>query len=146
MNRMDDEKIQQWLESNKQATLQTSAGDATDLEAYEWLFQNLKKQPPVIIPYEFAAVVTREAKLRYCRRSDHDFYIVIGSLCLSGLVLGVVSLFMISPQTGKLLMDHAVHFKWIYLFIIAFFCFIQWLDEKGKQGMIKKVLKNACNC
>ena len=131
--------MQQWLEANKNPSLEPGTDEKTDLAAYEWIFTNLKNEPRVSIPYGFADRVSREAKLRHYQRGDRSLYLIIGVLCFSGISLGMGALFILNSPAGKLLVDNALQFKWTLLFVVMVFGFVQWIDQRRKLQMIKKM-------
>lgn len=136
MKAFSDEEMQKMLE---QGTLlkdhEFPVNQKEELEAYNFLFKELKKEPDGGLPYDFSVKVVSKVAQKVSFKSDIKTYL----LALVVLILSVTGLnylssyfdYSLSVQFNHLIMPY----KWIIIFAAVMFFTIQYLDQK----LVKKI-------
>lgn len=132
MRKLNDDDIQKLIAGGVTAKQSESLSeeDKIDLEVYQLLFNELKKEPEQGPSYYFSKKVRMALQAQIKPRSSHKFYISLGLIFTlsSAAAIGVLVLIDQNYQTEFVAM--LISWKWIILFGIAGFFAIQFADQK----------------
>jgi hypothetical protein len=136
MKELTDEDIQKLLDqggSRDGAGL--SAHEREELKLYDFLFQELKKEPEGSLPYDFNTKVLSALEAKTSIKTDLRTYLVAISL----LLLSLTGVYYLSSYLGHPLNWQLRHlvlpYKWILIFALILLFAVQYLDQK----MVKRI-------
>jgi hypothetical protein len=135
MKELDDKQIQSLLENGLNTTGETlSAFEQEQLDGYFSLFQKLKTEPADTLPFNFAAEVTRQLKLKLKRRSDLKFSLFSALGIVIGLIAAYGLLSLVKIDAGTQFLMAMLKLKWLLLTGIVILSGTLVFDQKVVQG------------
>lgn len=132
MKAFSDEELQKMLEQNEFiAKGELSPEQQKEVDAYNFLFRELEKEPSGGLSYGFSAKVVSKIEVKKSFISDIKVYVFAAIL----LVLSIAGTYYLSSYLGHPLTVHIVWpYKWILIFVSITLVLVQYLDQK----MIKR--------
>ncbi|RAJ26911.1 hypothetical protein [Pedobacter cryoconitis] len=116
MEELSDEQIQSLLENGLNTTKEPlSAIEQEQMDSYFSLFQKLKTEPADTLPFNFAAEVTRQLKLRLKYRSDLKFSLFSALGIIIGLIAAYGLLSLVKIDAGEQFLTAMLKLKWLLL-------------------------------
>ncbi|TDQ09255.1 hypothetical protein [Pedobacter metabolipauper] len=125
MEALNDQKIQEMLE-NKQVDAAMIAADK-DIHTYTRLFEVLKKEPEISLPFGFAGRVTRIA---YASPGGFKSQILAVAVAIAISMISCLALYRFQTELTLRLFSFLFSVKYIIAAVIAGFLIIQYLDQK----------------
>lgn len=136
MKELRDKDIQKLLEQGgswEDAGL--SAHEQDEIKLYDFLFQELKKEPEGSLPYDFNAKVLSALRAKTSIKTDLKIYLIAIVLLLSSLT----GIYYLSSYSGHPLNGQVTRailpYKWVLVFASILLFTVQYLDQK----MVKKI-------
>jgi len=124
MKEMNDDELQQWLDSKPQLPADGRSGK--DEKAYRTLFEALGSEPEKGLPYDFSAKVTRHIQTEARRSNDLKFNIIAALLFVAAVAIVCFALSVWNPKQAPELLKY----KWALLLFPVVFVTIQYFDQK----------------
>jgi hypothetical protein len=131
MKDWNDEEMQRMLEQGKLPTnTKPSAEHKEDMEAYQLLFNELKKAPAGGLSHNFAANVVALIQGKASRRDVIKFYLMaLGIIVVA--TIGVYAIFLgINQHAASWLTNSIASYKWALAFLLISVFVIQYADRK----------------
>lgn len=133
MNPLTDQQLQELLDAQFRQHNNTPPPDIAngDFGLYQHLFEALATEPPqTVLPYSFAANVTRQIQKKELARSERRTWVLYG---LSLLLLPAVTVGILILAPGypiHKLMETGSRFGLPALLVLAGFGLVQWADYR----------------
>lgn len=97
-----DQSLQEWLESNPNASFpEASPDEQADRLAYQALFSQLRTTPDVGLPYGFARRLRQQVEQKAYRRSDIRFQLFGIGLFVVAVLVGYGLLFLVDAESAR---------------------------------------------
>src|ERR1700759_4217283 len=122
MKELNDDELQQWLESPK--GIPSAASD--DVKAYSTLFDLLKAGPEGGLPFDFSAKVTRLVATQQKRKNELKYNLVAAVIFIALLICAWYSIKIYNLALSIDLLPY----KWVLLLAPLVFITIQYLDQQ----------------
>lgn len=131
MKAFSDEEIQKMLEQQEFiAKEELSPDQQKEIDAYTFLFQELKKEPLGSLYYGFSAKVVSKIEVKKSFISDIKVYVFAAIL----FVLSITGTYYLSLYIGhpfNIQLTHTIWpYKWIIIFISITLVLVQYIDQK----------------
>jgi len=132
MKKLNDEDIQKLIAGGVTARQAESLSeeDKSDLEVYQLLFNELKKEPEQGPSYYFSKKVRMALQAQIKPRSSNKFYISLGLIFTLSIAAAIAILVLIDKNYQTEFVAMVISWKWIILFCIVWFFAIQYADQK----------------
>jgi hypothetical protein len=136
MKKLSDEDIQKLLDQGGPWNgAGHSAHEREEIKSYEFLFQELKKEPEGSLPYDFNTKVLSALEAKTSIKTDLRIYLVAILL----LLLSLTGIYYLTSYLGHPLNWQVTHlvlpYKWILIFASILLFVVQYLDQK----MVKRI-------
>ncbi|MEB0280815.1 MULTISPECIES: hypothetical protein [unclassified Mucilaginibacter] len=136
MKKLTDEQIQALLESGLNPADDISdSSEKEQMDSYQSLFKKLKTEPEQGLPFNFAAKVTGQLKLKLKKRSDIRFNLLAALGIIAGLFAAYGILTMVDNDAGNTFLLAILKFKWLLIFcsfiLLSTLMFDQRIVEKN---------------
>ena len=131
MKKLNDDEIQKLLEEGlAKPDEEISATEQEDIKAYQFLFENLRKEPEEGLPYNFAAKVRLRVQEKINRTSDIKLYLYAAVIGIAGFGIAYMLLVFYNQQAASKFYSAISGFKWVFVLALISFLAIQYLDQK----------------
>ena len=130
MKVLSDEEIQQMLEHKKYTIKEALSPDQQkEIDAYNFLFRELKKEPVGGLSYSFSAKVVAKIEAKKSLRSDVKVYVFAAIF----LILSITGTYFLSKYVehpfNSRFINMILPYKWILIFVSVILVLIQYLDQ-----------------
>lgn len=116
MRELNDDEIQALIESGTRPSDEIlSTSEKGNIGVYESLFKALDKEPAQGLPFNFAAKVTAQVKLKAQRKSDIRFNLTAAFILIAGLAIACGLLCLENYSVGSQFLVVTFKYKWVII-------------------------------
>lgn len=127
----NDENIQKLLEQGEPwDDTDLSTKQKEELEAYKFLFAELKKEPAGSLPRNFSKNVVSQLQNEGNRAANFKFYLLVVTLLIGTLVLFYLLMLYNEGRVIPPIFYAITSYRWALLFCLVGLTLIQYLDYK----------------
>lgn len=133
MKLLSDEEIQKILE-NEEAFPETEK--TTDYKIYSHVFEALSTEPDFELSADFSDHMVSLVSRQMVWKQDLKYYLLLSSIAILAVAAGIGTIAFVNMPVVITLFSFLQAEKWIILFVLAFFIFIQISDKQLKKYLL----------
>lgn len=131
MKELNDDDIQKLLEQGlAKPADDLFAVNKDDIKAYQFLFEELGKEPAEGLPFNFAANVRRHIQTKVTRIADIKLYSLMAVIGVLGFTVAFCLLVAYNQKAALHFYSAVSAYKWVFTLALVCFLGIQYLDQK----------------